>query len=175
MLRRQLHRDIRKPLVVMTPKKLLRYPKAVSSMNELANGRFMEVIDDPNVNDASAVHTIAFCSGKAYYEALERREDRALGADIALVRLEQLYPLPEKQLLAVLNKYSNAKRFIWLQEEPENMGAWGYMLRMFRHVPLEYVGPDASASPAPGSGRIFERRNNAIYDKLFSYALASAK
>jgi 2-oxoglutarate dehydrogenase E1 component len=175
MLRRQLHRDIRKPLVVMTPKKLLRYPKAVSSMNELANGRFMEVIDDQFVTDASAVHTIAFCSGKAYYEALERREDRSLGTDIALVRLEQLYPLPEKQLLAVLKKYSNAKRFIWLQEEPENMGAWGYVLRMFRHVQLEYVGPDASASPAPGSGRIFERRNNAIYDKLFSYALASAK
>lgn len=175
MLRRQLHRDIRKPLIVMTPKKLLRYPKAVSSMNQLANGRFMEVIDDNFVTDALAVHTIAFCSGKTYYEALERREDRGLGTDIALVRLEQLYPLPEKQLLEVLKKYSNANRFIWLQEEPENMGAWGYMLRMFRHVQLEYVGPDASASPAPGSGRIFERRNNAIYDKLFSYALEGAK
>lgn len=175
LLRRQLHREIRKPLVVMTPKKLLRYPKAVSALDELANGRFHEVLDDPAIQDAGAVNTIAFCSGKVYYDAVERREEQNVGHDMALVRLEQLYPFPKVQIEEVLKKYSKATRFVWLQEEPENMGAWGYMLRKFRLVPLDFVGPEESASPAPGSHKVFDKRHNAIFDRLFSYSMATAK
>jgi 2-oxoglutarate dehydrogenase E1 component len=175
LLRRQMHREIRKPLVVMTPKKLLRYPKAVSAMTELANGHFREVLDDPEISDRSAVHTLAFCSGKVYYDAIEKREERNAGYDIAIVRLEQLYPFPQVRLEKLIAQYPNVQRFIWMQEEPENMGSWGYMLRKFRFGQIHYIGPDESASPAPGSGKIFEKRHNAIFDKLFSHSMAGVK
>lgn len=169
LLRRQLHRPFRKPLVVFTPKKLLRYPKAVSKLNDLSTGTFQEVVDDPAVK-AKDVDTLVFCSGKIYYDVLEKRNTEDLGYNIALVRLEQLYPFPEKQIRGIMKKYSKAKRTIWLQEEPENMGAWAFVARKLRDVPLEYIGRDESASPAGGSPVIHKYRQEALTAGLFKYA-----
>ncbi len=169
LLRRQLHRPFRKPLIIFTPKKLLRYPKAVSSMKEMSKGKFMEVIDDVAVK-AENVDTLVFCSGKIFYDVLEKRDTENKGLNIALVRLEQLYPLPEKQIRALISKYSGAKRIIWMQEEPENMGAWSFISRRLRDIPFEYIGRDESASPAGGSPMIHQFRQEALLNRLFTYA-----
>jgi 2-oxoglutarate dehydrogenase E1 component len=174
LLRRQIHRPFRKPLIVFTPKKLLRYPKAVSSLKEMSSGKFLEVIDDVFVN-ASNVDTIAFCSGKIYYDALTQREETQSGENIALVRLEQLYPLPEKQIRGILKKYKNAKNLIWLQEEPENMGPWSFIMRKLRDLPLKYIGREESASPAGGSPIMHNFRQQAVLDELFNYATKKSK
>lgn len=169
LLRRQLHRPFRKPLIIFTPKKLLRHPKAVSSMKEMSKGRFIEVIDDVAVK-AENVDTLVFCSGKIFYDVLEKRDTENKGLNIALVRLEQLYPLPEKQIRALISKYSGAKRIIWMQEEPENMGAWSFISRRLRDIPFEYIGRDESASPAGGSPMIHQFRQEALLNRLFTYA-----
>jgi 2-oxoglutarate dehydrogenase E1 component len=173
LLRRQVLASYRKPLVVFTPKKLLRYPKAVSTTQEMAKGQFQEVIDDTDVK-AKEVETIVLCSGKVYYDILEQKEKRQTGSTMAVVRLEQLYPLPEKQLRSVIAGYSKAKRIIWAQEEPENMGAWTYMLRCMRDLNLEVIAPAASASPAAGSPKVHEKRMIAMMDRLFSYSSIKA-
>ncbi|NUN06981.1 MAG: 2-oxoglutarate dehydrogenase E1 component, partial [Bdellovibrio sp.] len=155
-LRRQMVRDFRKPLIVMTPKSLLRHPRAVSTIDELANGQFQEVIAD--TVDKSKVDTVVFVSGKLYYELLEERE-KTKKDNIALVRLEQLYPFPAKQVTEILKSYSKAKTLIWAQEEPKNMG--GFQSVYFRFVDVvskaglklgfEYVGRPERSSPATGS------------------------
>jgi 2-oxoglutarate dehydrogenase E1 component len=174
LLRRQVKQPFRKPLVVFTPKKLLRYPKAVSSIDEMANGKFREVIEDPTVK-AKDVDTVAFCSGKIYYDILEEKEKKDSGENIAVVRLEQLYPLPKKQLDALVKKYGDQCKFIWVQEEPENMGAWTYMLWSYRTVILDVIARPASGSPAAGSPLIHQHRQKVIMDKLFSYARVKAQ
>jgi 2-oxoglutarate dehydrogenase E1 component len=166
LLRRQLHRKFRKPLVVFTPKSLLRHPKATSSIAELATGGFTEVIDDQHVK-AADVKQIVLCSGKFYYDLLEEREQRKR-KDIALIRLEQLYPYPEKQLAKVLAKYKGAKKFRWAQEEPENMGAWIHMLRHFKAGTLELSSLPASGSPATGSQHAHAKRHAAIINEVFT-------
>jgi 2-oxoglutarate dehydrogenase E1 component len=151
LIRRQLAQPFRKPLVVMSPKSLLRHPKCVSDLNALSKGCFEELIDDVGVKAAS-VKRVVFCSGKLYYELLEQRD--ALKLSVALVRIEQLYPFPMKQFEAVLKKYSKATELIWAQEEPENMGAWNYLLRKLRHVQnLDVVARSESGSPATGSSK----------------------
>lgn len=167
LIRRQLHRSFRKPLVVFTPKKLLRYPKAVSSIKELAKGRFQEIIDDESA-DPKKVKTVVFCSGKLYYDILEEKEKMKSKTDLALVRIEQLYPLAEKQLDDIVKKYGTAS-YVWAQEEPENMGAWGYLSRVYRKVNLDVISKHASASPAPGSFQLFEVRQNAIVNAVLNY------
>ncbi len=155
-LRRQVRRDFRKPLVVMTPKSLLRHPRAVSSIEDLAKGSFQEVIAD--TVDKSKVDTVVFVSGKLYYELLEERE-KSKKENIALVRLEQLYPFPAKQVTEVLKSYSKAKTLIWAQEEPKNMGAFQNVYFKFVDVVqkaglqlrFEYAGRPEKASPAVGS------------------------
>ena len=166
LIRRQVRATYRKPLVVMTPKKLLRYPKAVSTLQEMAKGQFQEIINDASVK-AKDVNTVVLCSGKVYYDILEQKEKRQTGDDMAVVRLEQLYPLPEEQLRKIIAEYSKAKRVIWAQEEPENMGAWTYMLRSLRDLNLEVIAPAASASPAAGSPKVHEKRMTAMMDRLF--------
>ena len=173
LLRRQLKREFRKPLIVFTPKKLLRYPKAVSSINDLAKGRFLEVIDDPDVKKAN-VDTVALCTGKIYYDILEEKEKLGAGDNIAVVRMEQLYPLPEKQLDALVKKYGKDTKYIWVQEEPENMGAWSYMLRKCRHLNLDVIARASSGSPAAGSPLIHEHRQQDILDRLFANAKVKA-
>ena len=173
LIRRQVRASYRKPLVVMTPKKLLRYPKAVSSLQEMAKGNFQEIINDTSVK-AKDVNTVVLCSGKVYYDILEQKEKRQTGGDMAVVRLEQLYPLPEQQLRKIIGEYSKAKRIIWAQEEPENMGAWTYMLRSLRDLNLEVIAPPASASPAAGSPKVHEKRMTAMFDRLFSFSAVKA-
>lgn len=173
LIRRQVHASYRKPLVVMTPKKLLRYPKAVSTLQDMAKGNFQELIDDASVK-AKDVSTVVLCSGKVYYDILEQKEKRQTGADMAVIRLEQLYPLPEAKLRKIIGEYSKAKRIIWAQEEPDNMGAWTYMLRSMRDLNLEVIAPAASASPAAGSPKVHEKRMNNMMDRLFSFSAVKA-
>lgn len=172
LLRRQLKRKFRKPLVVFTPKSLLRHPKCVSSINDLANGTFQEVIDDTTVT-AKNVDTVVFCTGKFYYDLLAKKEEIGGADNIALVRIEQLYPLPQKQLNKIIAKYSNAKKYIWAQEEPENMGAWTHMMRHFTSVKLSVISLAESGAPATGSSKMHAKRQNAIINKVFENALVS--
>ncbi len=164
ILRRQQHREFRKPLVMMTPKSLLRHPKVVSGLEELAEGKFKEIIEDdlPKAN----IKKVVFCSGKFYYDLLAKREELK-DTTTALVRLEQLYPLPEAQLKGLLEEYNHATKFIWAQEEPANMGAWLYMMWLFPKR-LELVSPKASAAPAPGSYQAAMATHNKIINNVFS-------
>jgi 2-oxoglutarate dehydrogenase E1 component len=156
-LRRQMKRDFRKPLIVMSPKKLLRYPKAVSSMEDLANGTFREVIPDTTM-DAKKVEKVVFVSGKLYYELLEKREDLK-DEKTALVRLEQIYPFAHRQIADVIRTYPKLKTLVWAQEEPKNMGAFHHVYFKFMELfekenmrfDLKYVGRPERSSPATGS------------------------
>ncbi len=174
-LRRQLKRGFRKPLICFTPKKLLRYPSCVSSIKDFCTGGFTEVIDDVSAN-SKLVKKVAFCSGKIYYDLIEAKTKNDVG-DLAIVRIEQLYPFPEKQIAAILNRYINAKDFVWIQEEPENMGPWTFMFRMFRKhkatsaIHLNFIGRPESASPATGFNKAHAQQQQAIIDKLFEKTL----
>lgn len=150
ILRRQLKRDYRKPLVVFTPKSLLRHPKVVSDLTEFTKGQFQEIIDDPAVK-AADVKRVLFCTGKIYYDLLEKQETDQRG-DVAIVRVEQLYPTPMDKLRAIKNKYKNATEFFWVQEEPENMGAWPYICRKLRNrsITLDVISRKESSSTATG-------------------------
>lgn len=161
LLRRQMVTKFRKPLIVFTPKSLLRHPLAVSSIEEFATGNFQEVIDDVTINP-NDVKSVVFCTGKFYYDLLAEREEKGRN-DVALVRIEQLFPLPVEQLKEVLAKYPNADDFVWAQEEPKNMGAYGYMLMNFNEVKFRLASPKAYSAPAAGSyTRSKKRHANAI-------------
>jgi len=164
ILRRQLKRDYRKPLIVFTPKSLLRHPLAVSSLEDMSNGSFQEVIDD-TVNTEN-VTKLVFCTGKFYYDLLAERTQLERN-DIALVRIEQLFPLHLDKLQQIIDRYPNVKNYVWAQEEPENMGAWSYMLQRFRLVNLEVASQPFYAVPAAGSTARFKRRHQRILDKVF--------
>ena len=164
ILRRQMKRNYRKPLVVFTPKSLLRHPKAVSTLDDLSKGSFKEVIDD-TINPDN-VKKLVFCTGKFYYDLLAERE-KLERDDVALVRIEQLFPLHEAQLKQVIAKYKNAKKYVWAQEEPQNMGAWSYMLQRFNLVKLEVASRPFYAVPAAGSSARFKRRHQRVIDKVF--------
>jgi 2-oxoglutarate dehydrogenase E1 component len=155
VLRRQLHRDFRKPLVVFTPKSLLRHPRCISDISEFEKNSFREVFDDGTAKP-DKVSRVLMCCGKIYYELLERKEKNQLD-HIAIVRLEQLYPLPMDQLMELKKKYSKAEWY-WVQEEPVNMGAWGYLLRVLNgKLSLKGITRPESASPATGSHKAHER------------------
>ena len=168
LLRRQIKRDFRKPLIAFTPKKLLRYPKAISTLDELAKGSFQEVMDDPTV-DAKKVKTVALCSGKIYYDVLEQKEVQGKGDHVALVRLEQIYPFPEAQIEEIIKKYGEDKNYVWLQEEPENMGAWTFIMKKTREykVRFDVVSRPESGSPASGSPISSKLRHQTLITKLF--------
>ncbi len=151
VLRRQLKRDFRKPLICFTPKKLLRYPTCVSKLKDFTEKNFAEVLDDDKAKPKK-ITKLAFCSGKVFYDLIERREKEG-AEDIAFIRLEQLYPFPKKQVDAILEKYSGAKEFLFVQEEPENMGPWRFVDKQLRQLNLKYVGRDEAASPATGFGK----------------------
>ncbi len=167
LLRRQLKRDFRKPLIVFTPKKLLRYPRATSSVNEFTTGGFQEVIDDTS---ASNPDVVVFCSGKFYYDLLETQEELST-TNMAIVRLEQLYPFPKKQIEEIVSKYGKEATYLWAQEEPENMGAWSFILRFWDFGPIHCCARHSSASPASGSPKVHEIRHKEIIDKVMNYAL----
>ena len=163
VLRRQLKRDFRKPLVVFTPKSLLRHPSCNSTIEEFTNGKFQEIIDDSI--DASSVKKLVLCSGKLYYELLQERIENKR-TDVAIVRLEQLYPIAEQQLQKIIKKY-NPEHLVWAQEEPENMGAWSYILRTLRHLPFEVIARNESAATASGSSKRSAKRQNEIIKQVF--------
>ena len=168
-LRRQVKWKFRKPLVVFTPKSLLRHPQCVSPLEELAKGRFQEVIDDATA-DPDKVDQVVFCQGKLYYELLEKRESEKAD-NIAIVRMEQLYPTPVKQIAGVIKKYSKADKVQWVQEEPENMGALPFLYRALSDLPFtDFIGRDASASPASGSPKRDQIRQQRVIDRIFSAA-----
>ncbi|MBH0005406.1 2-oxoglutarate dehydrogenase E1 component [Psychrobacter sp. SWN149] len=169
-LRRQAVRPIRKPLIVMSPKSLLRHKLATSQLEELANGKFETVLPELDNHNADSVTRMVLCGGKVYYDLLEQR--RALGLDhVAIVRIEQLYPLPEKRLVEEIEKYSNLTEIVWTQEEPLNQGAWYYLApSMFRIVVphptkakvMEPVARPASAAPATGSPKLHTQQQQAL-------------
>ena len=170
LLRRQLARPFRKPLVVMTPKSLLRHPEAVSPLEDFETGKgFREIIDDPEVGPRSGkkIKRVLFCSGKIYYDLLDkkRKDDRQ---DVAIVRMEQLFPMPQEQLDKILEKYEGAELY-WVQEEPANMGAWQYLLSFLcGKVDLKLVSRKVSASPATGFKKVHDAQQVEIVEKAFS-------
>ena len=173
LLRRQMKWNFRKPLIVMTPKSLLRHPKVISTIEELANGEFQPIIDDETVI-ADKVEKLVICSGKIYYELLAKKEELNC-ENIALVRMEQMYPLQQDKIDEIFAKYSNRKQLLWVQEEPENMGAWGYILRNFRDTGIQVIAPVPSGSPAPGSHKMFENNQNSVINRVFDRDDAPAK
>ncbi len=165
VFRRQLYRDFRKPLVIFTPKSLLRHPKCVSPIEDFSTGGFKELFDDASA-DPEKVTRLIFCSGKLYYDLLEEKQKNKLDY-AALVRLEQLYPLPEDQIKKILKKYNKATSYVWSQEEPVNMGAWYFMSQNFPEVQLSAVARPASGSPATGSSKFHVIRQRKIIEKSF--------
>jgi len=174
IMRRQLKWKFRKPLIVFSPKSLLRHPKCVSTLDEMAEGTFQEVIDDVSVK-VKAVDTVVFCTGKFYYDLLAKNEEIGEVDNIAIVRIEQLYPLPKNQLAEIVSKYTNAKKYIWAQEEPKNMGAWSSMQRHFTTIDLELISLRASGAPATGSSKAHAVRQAAVINKVFENALVKVK
>ena len=168
LLRRQMARQFRKPLVVFTPKKLLRYHRAVSSIEEMSSGSFQEVIDY-SLASPSKINQVVLCSGKFYYDLVEHYETLDKG-NIAFVRLEQLYPFPETQLKSIFNKYGSDCKYVWAQEEPLNMGPWSYILRKWEYSKIVCFSREESGSPASGSPKVFERRHQEIINKVMSYS-----
>jgi 2-oxoglutarate dehydrogenase E1 component len=166
LLRKQVKQPFRKPLIVFTPKKLLRHPKAVSSIKDMAKGSFQMVIEDNSV-DKKKVNKVVLCTGKMYYEMMEEREKRGV-TDMALIRLEQLYPFPQKALDQALKGFGKNVQLLWAQEEPENMGAWSYIMRMMRKSNIDVVAYPAQASPAAGSSKMHEARMRQVMDQLFA-------
>jgi len=164
-MRRQMTWEFRKPLVVMSPKSLLRHPKAVSPLDEFTSGNFQEVIGDDNVT-AKSVKKVILCSGKVYYDLLERKE-KDKRKDIALIRIEQLQPFPANQVNKILDKYKNADYF-WLQEEPENMGYWNFVQRVYKEKDLTLISRKASASPATGYAKVHAQEQEEIINKAFA-------
>jgi 2-oxoglutarate decarboxylase len=170
LLRRQMHRTVRKPLVIMTPKSLLRAKQARSPITDLTSGSFHELLDDPGVADKAAVERVVFCSGKVAYDAIARRDEQSLPA--AIVRIEQLYPFPYKQITDLLGTYPNAREVVWLQEEPDNMGPRSFVNeRLFPMVPdgIKYrqVSRTGSGSPATGSHAIHVQEQKQLIDETF--------
>jgi 2-oxoglutarate dehydrogenase E1 component len=163
MLRRQLAWEFRKPCIVMSPKSLLRHPKVVSPLGEFTNGRFKEIIGDSTVK-AKDVKRVLLCSGKIYFDLEEAREKEKI-SDVAIIRIEQLHPLPKKQILEELKAYKNAE-IVWVQEEPENMGYWNYILRLlYKELPMDLIARKTSASPATGYHKVHVQEQNAIIEK----------
>tara|TARA_B100000768_G_scaffold178135_1_gene193392 strand:+ start:820 stop:3561 length:2742 start_codon:yes stop_codon:yes gene_type:complete len=165
LLRRQMKRNYRKPLIVFTPKSLLRHPKAVNTIEELATGEFQEVIDD--TLNPKKITKLVFCMGKFYYDLLEERENLER-EDIALVRIEQLFPLHLKNIQKVIDRYPNVKEYVWAQEEPRNMGAWSFMLERLDLVKLNVRSRKYYAVPAAGSSTRFKKRHKAVIDSVFN-------
>ena len=170
LIRRQVISDFRKPLVIMAPKSLLRHPLAVSGLSDMASGSFQEVLDDPdNLKNGNRV---LFCSGKIFYELLQKRRE-VKKRDTGIVRLEQFYPFPERQLKNVIKKYRKAGQYFWVQEEPENMGAWFFMGRRLEKItgqPVGYIGRKASASPATGFPNVYRKEQNAVIQEALGIA-----
>ncbi len=177
-LRRQVKRDFRKPLVVMSPKSLLRLPQATSTLEDLTKRGFQEVIDDSSVKNPASINRVLLCSGKVYYELVNERTARKRD-DVAIIRIEQFYPWPAEMLASILSKYTGAKDFVWTQEEPRNMGGWQFVFAQWMGGlgdfaskvggrAVRYVGRDVASAPAVGSPKAHESQLKAFLEAAFS-------
>jgi 2-oxoglutarate dehydrogenase E1 component len=153
-------KKIKKPLIVMTPKSLLRAPICTSELSEFENGSFQEILDDPN--GKIGCKKLIFCSGKIYYDLIQERKN----ANVTIIRIEQLYPLNKKQLDQILSKYTGYLECVWVQEEPENMGAWTYIKAFLPNV--KYIGRSPCATTATGSNRKHKQEQKALIEKALS-------
>ncbi len=178
ILRRQVRRNFRKPLIILSPKSLLRHPECASTVNDLVKGRFVEMLDDPmfeKSGDRRGVKDIILCSGKVFYDLAQRRED-AKRDDVAIIRLEQLYPLNTEMLTTILKRYPKTAKRFWVQEEPKNAGAYRYMDGAVRDLlgwdPLPYVGRPASATPATGSKKQHDREQTKLLETAIPAGVA---
>jgi len=172
LLRRQVRRPFRKPLIVMTPKSLLRSKLAASTIDEMAAGRFREVIDDAVAADS--VKRVVLCSGKVYYDLVARREESKKTREVAIVRLEQFFPWPADALKAAVGRYRSAREWVWCQEESQNNGGWAFVgprLRELTGQDFQYVGRDPSASPATGSHSIHDREQKELVEAAIGAAI----
>ncbi len=170
VLRRQMKRDFLKPLIIMTPKSLLRAKAASSPVEEFLHGRFQEILSDPEAGSPDKVKRIIFCSGKVYYDLINYRAQRNI-SDAAIIRIEQLYPLAEKKLREMLKPFPKAAKLVWCQEEPENMGAWTFIeprLRTLFCTEIAYAGREASASPAVGALARHKREQARLVAEAFA-------
>ncbi|MCR9181900.1 MAG: 2-oxoglutarate dehydrogenase E1 component [Flavobacteriaceae bacterium] len=170
LFRRQMKTKYRKPLIVFTPKSLLRHPKVVSTKEEMAKGSFQEMIDDPTA-DIKKVKSLVFCTGKFYYDLLEVKEENKRD-DVALVRLEQLFPLPVDKMRAFIKKYKNADDVVWAQEEPRNMGAYSFLMMHFEEAKnFRICSRKFYSAPAAGSAVRSKRRHQRVIDSVFDKSL----
>ena len=169
VLRRQIHRDYRKPLIIMTPKSLLTHEKAVSRTEDFTKSRFYEILNDSTANPKT-VDRVILCSGKVYYDLLQYREENELTDQAAILRIEQLYPLHTEKLQRLAKPFAGAKKFVWCQEEPENMGAWSFILpHLLKLFPdgVHYAGRSASASPATGTMQVHQAQQSTLVQRAF--------
>ncbi|HEX7771597.1 MAG TPA: multifunctional oxoglutarate decarboxylase/oxoglutarate dehydrogenase thiamine pyrophosphate-binding subunit/dihydrolipoyllysine-residue succinyltransferase subunit, partial [Pyrinomonadaceae bacterium] len=172
LLRRQVRPGMERPLIVMTPKSLLRLPAAASSIDDLANGGFQPLIDDAEITDHDAVKRVVLCSGKVYYDLIEARK-KIENRDVAVVRLEQLYPFPLQSIREMLARYPNASELAWAQEEPQNMGGWTFVQERLENLLSNcqrprYIGRTASASPATGSYSIHQKEQAELVNEALA-------
>jgi 2-oxoglutarate dehydrogenase E1 component len=166
LLRRQMKTNFRKPLIIFTPKSLLRHPEVVSSRKDFTSGKFQMLIED-NTIKVKDTKTLVFCTGKFYYDLIKARKENQR-KDVAIVRLEQLFPLPSNEIRSVLNQYKSVKDVVWAQEEPRNMGVWSHLLL---HLPEAVNFRPATrrfyAAPAAGSATRFNKRHREVIDYVF--------
>jgi len=175
VLRRQMLRRYRKPLIIFSPKSMLRHKESVSSLDELAEGNFQPVIGESDNIDPARVKRVVFCSGKVYYDVRAARRERGVD-DVAIVRLEQLYPFPHDEFKAQIDRYSNATEIVWCQEEPGNQGAWHRIQHyLLRHVlptqKLSYALRPSSASPAAGYLALHNEQQKAVVDAALTHGV----
>jgi 2-oxoglutarate dehydrogenase E1 component len=173
MIRRQMLRPMRRPLIVMTPKSLLRHRLAVNTLEDLAEGSFQPVIPEADdVVQPAGVDRLVFCSGKVYYDLLEKRREESSN-NVAIVRVEQLYPFPYEEMQQIIATYPNAGRVVWCQEEPRNQGAWRATRHRIERVlkdnqTLEFVGRPPSASPAVGYANMHIKEQNTLVQEALA-------
>lgn len=177
VLRRQVLRAFKKPLVIMSPKSLLRHPLVVSSFEAFSTGGFQEVLDDVSLTQPKKIEKIILCTGKIYYELLEKRSSQKDLQTVGLLRCEQLYPFPRESLLKILSPYKNLKEILWVQEEPKNMGGWNFVYPRLQKIlksslTLSYVGRKNSGSTAEGSGKAHKIEQQRIIEEAFALACA---
>jgi 2-oxoglutarate dehydrogenase E1 component len=170
LLRRQMKRPFKKPLVIMTPKSMLRLEAAASKVEDFTNDRFHEILPGPLPDKPEKVKRVILCSGKVYYDLLQFRTENKI-TNVAIIRVEQLYPLDLEQLKATIGQFTNAKTFVWCQEESQNMGAWNFIawqLRRLLETSVWYAGRAASASPAVGSLGVHKREQKLLIQDAFT-------
>jgi 2-oxoglutarate dehydrogenase E1 component len=172
MLRRQVLRPYRKPLIIMSPKSLLRHKLSVSTLEDLTKGKFETVIDEIDTINPAQVKRVVVCSGKVYFDLLERRREQEI-KDVAIIRIEQLYPLPEERLAEVFDGYAKATKIVWCQEEPKNQGAWYFIHSRLRDLAttkqeVYYAGREEYAAPAEGLLYLHKAAQAALVDAALS-------